>query len=70
MITVTQRAACGALLFIKMTYSLIIPPEFLGELVELREKTGKSIRSMILEAVRKYIEKMKSRVIVTGSRSN
>ncbi|MBI5872315.1 hypothetical protein HZB88_04500 [archaeon] len=50
-----------------MTYSLIIPPEFLGELVKLREKFGKSIRSMILEAVRKYIDEMKGRVITAPS---
>jgi predicted DNA-binding protein len=44
-----------------MTYSLIIPPEFLGDLVNLRERTGKSIRSMILDAIRKYICEMKSK---------
>jgi len=51
-----------------MTYTLIIPPEFLGELVELREKLGKSIRSMILEAVRKYIAEMKGGFPVLSSK--
>ncbi len=45
-----------------MTYTLIIPPEFLGELVKLREEYEKSIRAMVLEAVSKYIEEMKSRL--------
>ena len=43
-----------------MSYALIIPPEFLGELVPLREKLRKSIRAMIFEAIKKYIDEKKS----------
>lgn len=38
-----------------MTYALEIPPEILGELATLRDVLGKSIRAMILEAIRSYI---------------
>ncbi len=52
---------------IKM-YSLIIPPKFLGELVALREKFKISIRAMILQAIRKYIDEMKKQVAADDSK--
>ncbi len=32
-------------------YSLVIPPELLGELCRIREKTGISIRRQIINAI-------------------
>lgn len=40
-------------------YSLIIPPEIVAELYPIREKTGKSIRMQILEAVKAAIERFR-----------
>lgn len=51
-----------------MTYTLIIPPEFLGDLVALREKFKISIRAMILQAIRKYIEEMKQQEAATDTK--
>lgn len=42
-----------------MTYALVIPPKYLGDLVKIREKTGKSIRGQILESVELHIKKSK-----------
>jgi len=38
-----------------MTYALIVPPEFLAELVAIREATGVSIRQQILRATAAWI---------------
>ena len=40
-------------------YSLIIPPELVSELYHIREKTGKSIRMQILDAIRSAIRKFR-----------
>ena len=42
-----------------MTYSLIIPPELVSELYYIREKTTKSIRMQILDAIKKSISDFK-----------
>jgi len=39
-----------------MTYALIVPPEFLCELVAIREATGVSIRQQILRATAAWIQ--------------
>ena len=39
-----------------MTYALVIPPEFLCELVAIREATGVSIRQQILRATAAWIQ--------------
>ena len=41
-------------------YSLVIPPEIVSELYHIREKTGKSIRKQILNAVNESIENFKN----------
>lgn len=38
-----------------MTYALVIPPEFLAELVAIRAATGVSIRQQILRATAAWI---------------
>ncbi len=38
-----------------MTYALVIPPEFLAELVAIRAATGVSIRQQILGATATWI---------------
>jgi len=38
-----------------MTYALIVPPEFLAQLVVIREATGVSIRQQILKATAAWI---------------
>jgi len=42
-----------------MTYALVIPPEYLGDLVAIREESGKSIRKQILESIQNHISKTK-----------
>ena len=42
-----------------MTYTLVIPPEYLGDLVAIREKSGKSIRKQILESIQNHIREAK-----------
>jgi hypothetical protein len=39
-----------------MTYALIVPPEFLAQLVAIREATGVSIRQQILKATAAWIQ--------------
>jgi len=39
-----------------MTYALVIPPEFLAELVAIRAATGVSIRQQILRATAAWIQ--------------
>ena len=39
-----------------MTYALIVPPEFLAQLVAIREETGVSIRQQILRATTAWIQ--------------
>lgn len=41
-------------------YALVIPPELVHELYLVRKKTGKSIRSQILNAVKKSITDFKT----------
>ena len=40
-------------------YSLVIPPELVSKLYNIREKTGKSIRKQILEAINNAISEFK-----------
>ena len=42
-----------------MSYSLVIPPEFLGDLVAIRTATGISIRKQILTATSLWIKEHK-----------
>lgn len=42
-----------------MTYALVIPPEYLGDLVAIRTKSGKSIRKQILESIQNHIKESK-----------
>jgi hypothetical protein len=42
-----------------MSYSFTIPPEYLGELVAIREATGISIRMQILIATVSWIKEHK-----------
>lgn len=54
-----------------MAYAVIIPPYFLGELVQLQEKLQKSVVSMVLEAIREYIDRSltnKDGVLIDGVR--
>jgi hypothetical protein len=37
-------------------YALVIPPEYLGKLVKIREKTGTSIRKQVLTAIEKHTD--------------
>lgn len=43
-----------------MTYSLIIPPDIVSELYHIREKTGRSIRKQILNAIMLAISNFKN----------
>ena len=40
-----------------MTYTLVVPPELLAELVKIRAKYGISIRKQILESTRAMVRK-------------
>jgi len=42
-------------------YSLTIPPEYLGDLCNIREKTNTSIRKQILNAIEFHIQNEKDR---------
>ncbi len=42
-----------------MTYALVIPPQYLGDLVKIREKTKTSIRKQILQSIEKHIAESK-----------
>jgi hypothetical protein len=42
-----------------VSYSLIIPPEYLGELIAIRAATGMSIRKQILTATSSWIKENK-----------
>jgi hypothetical protein len=42
-----------------MSYSLIIPPEYLADLVAIRAATGLSIRKQILTATSSWIKENK-----------
>ncbi len=39
-------------------YSIIIPPEYLGDLCNIREETKISIRKQTLEAVKSYLKRL------------
>lgn len=38
-----------------MTYAIVVPPKYLGDLVAIREATGVSIRQQILNAIENWI---------------
>jgi hypothetical protein len=38
-----------------MTYAIVVPPKYLGDLVGIREATGVSIRQQILNAIENWI---------------
>ena len=42
-----------------MAYALVIPPQYLGDLVRIREKTKISIRRQILQSIEKHIAESK-----------
>lgn len=42
-----------------MTYALVIPPQYLGDLVKIREETKISIRKQILQSIEKHIAESK-----------
>ena len=42
-----------------MSYSLVIPPEYLADLVAIRMATGISIRKQILDATSSWIKENK-----------
>jgi len=46
-----------------MTYTIVIPPKYLEKLIEFRECFKKSIRSQIMEAIKRYIEAMEGYLV-------
>jgi len=42
-------------------YSITIPPEYLGDLCNIREETNTSIRKQILRAIRSDIKKFRKK---------
>jgi len=50
---------------IRMTYTLVIPPELDAKMYGIRTNTGIPIRRQIIRAIEKYVEEMKDKSINT-----
>ena len=46
-----------------MSYGLIIPPDLVGKMYNIRNNTGIPIRKQIIRAIERYIENMKDKSI-------
>ena len=46
-----------------MSYNLIIPPDIMGKMYNIRTNTGIAIRRQVIRAMEMYIEEMKGKSI-------
>lgn len=50
-----------------MTYGFILPPELMGKLVDIRERTKKPLAQQVREAVKEYCEREEQERLGEGS---